>query len=220
MLLQASLWEDPRSNKETEENRMMRLYHQPGSRSNRVLWALEESGVPFDVTLITRDEKKTPEYLAIHPLGRSPGFETEEGPLFESTALCLHVADVSTTGLNFPLGSHERALVYQWTAFAMTELEPPASAAWAAWRASDPDGVTAAGERFRTAAQVVENALDGTEFLVGGRFTVADLMCGDTLSWGKGEAFDLLEEMPKVQAYLVRLEARPAYERAMAKAPA
>jgi glutathione S-transferase len=200
---------------------MMRLYHQPGSRSNRVLWALEESGVPFEVTLITRDEKKTPEYLAIHPLGRSPGFETDGGPLFESAALCLQVADASTTGLNFPLGSYERGLVYQWSAFAMTELEPPAQRAWAAHRASDAEGLASAGERFKPAAKLIDDVLAGGEFLVGGRFTVADILVGDTLSWGDGGgAFDLLEGLDNAKAYLARLQARPAYEQAMGKAAA
>ena len=102
----------------------MRLHHQPRSRSTRVLWLLEELGAPFDLTVIARETKQTPEYLALHPLGRSPVLEEEGGPVFESAALVLHLADqYPDAGLIAPPGSHERALQYQWCFFAMTEIE-------------------------------------------------------------------------------------------------
>jgi len=53
----------------------MRLYHMPGSRSTRVLWMLEEIGVPYEVTLMTREERKTAEHIGRHPLGRVPVLE-------------------------------------------------------------------------------------------------------------------------------------------------
>ena len=102
----------------------MRLHHQPRSRSTRVLWLLEELGVPFDLTVMASEVKQTPEYLALHPLGRSPVLEEEGGPVFESAALIIHLADQNPdAGLIAPLGSHERALQYQWCFFAMTEME-------------------------------------------------------------------------------------------------
>ncbi|MEO5634848.1 glutathione S-transferase N-terminal domain-containing protein, partial [Gaiella sp.] len=91
----------------------MRLHHQPRSRSTRVLWILEELGIPFDLTIMSRDTKQTPEYRALHPLGRAPALEEEGGPVFESGALILHIADQNLdAGLIAPLGSHERALQY------------------------------------------------------------------------------------------------------------
>ena len=102
----------------------MRLHHQPRSRSTRVLWLLEELGIPFDLTVMSREDKQTPAYLALHPLGRSPVLEEEGGPVFESAALILHLADQNLdAGLIAPLGSHERALQYQWCFFAMTDME-------------------------------------------------------------------------------------------------
>jgi glutathione S-transferase len=201
----------------------MRLYHQPGSRSDRVLWALEEGGAPFEVTRIARDDKQTPEYLAIHPLGRSPGFEADGGPLFESAALCLFVADASPDpGLTWPLGSYERGLVYQWALFAATELEPPGSAMWAAHRASDKEAFAAAVERFRRAAGVLEQPLAGHEYLVGDRFSVADVLCADVASWGQGfdelEGVDAFDGLPETTAWLARCQARPAWQRMKATA--
>ena len=102
----------------------MRLHHQPRSRSTRVLWLLEELGIPFDLTVMSREDKQTPEYRALHPLGRAPVLEEDGGPVFESAALVLHIADQNLdAGLIAPLGSHERALQYQWCFFGMTDIE-------------------------------------------------------------------------------------------------
>jgi glutathione S-transferase len=73
----------------------MRLYHMPGSRSTRVLWMLEEIGVPYEVTLMTREERKTAEHIVRHPLGRVPVVELDDGSLlFESAAICMQLADL------------------------------------------------------------------------------------------------------------------------------
>src|SRR5207342_2870355 len=104
--------------------RPMRLYHQPRSRSTRVLWLAEEAGAPVDVVVIEREQKFTDDYRKMHPLSRSPAYVEDGGAVFESAALCLHLADLHPeAGLIGPLGSYERALQYQWCFFAMTELE-------------------------------------------------------------------------------------------------
>ena len=192
----------------------MRLYHTPGSRSTRVLWLLEEIGAPYDLTLVGREERQADEHRARHPLGRVPVVEEDGGFVFESAAILFHLADLHPeASLIGPLGSHERALVYQWTLFAMTELEAEV-VKFAAGRESDPERAETGRERFRAAAQVIENALAGHEYLVGDRFTVADLACGAVLIFGK--RFELIEGMPSVDAYIERLEARPPRQRAQA----
>jgi glutathione S-transferase len=189
----------------------MRLYHAPRTRSGRVLWTLEEAGAPFELTVLSRDERDSAEHLARHPLGRVPVLEDDEGFVYESGALCLHVADCNPeANLIGAPGSHERALVYQWVAFALTEIEQGfAEAAYS----EEGDPRRAAGkERLQTAAAVVERALDGHDFLVGDRFTVADVMCGELL--GVCRAQGLVDASPGLAAYLDRLEARPARKRA------
>ena len=189
----------------------MRLYHVPGTRSSRVLWLLEEIGAPYELTVMTREERQTPEHLRRHPLGRVPVLEDDDGFVFESAALCLHLADLHPDAqLIAPLGTHERALAYQWTVFAMTELEP----AIIEVRRSDDDPARAeaGAERFQAAARAVERALEGHDYLVGDRFSVADLVCGAVLVFGKSAG--LTDNLPNITGYLTRLEARPARIRA------
>jgi glutathione S-transferase len=193
----------------------VRLYHVPNTRSNRVLWLLEEIGAPYDVTLMTADERRGEEHVSRHPLGRVPVIEDEDGFVFESLAILLHIADLHPdAGLIPPLGSHDRALVYQWSVFAMTELEPAVLEVLAARRREDQERADAGVERFGEAAAVVEDALDEGDYLVGGRFSVADLVCGAVLLFAR--RLELIEGMPRIARYLELLEARPARQRANA----
>jgi glutathione S-transferase len=193
----------------------MRLYHLPVSRSVRVRWTLEECGADYDLeTLSSWEERKTDAYLARHPLGRVPAMDLDGGPLFESVALCLQVADMyPQAGLLPPVGSYERGLVYQWALFAATELEPPVVDWW--YREDNPERAEAAVEPARTAAGVLQEALGEDDYLVGARFGLADLLCGDVLAWARDK--ELLGGMPKLHDYLDRLEARPARIRALAE---
>lgn len=200
---------------------MIVLHHLEKSRSQRVLWLLEELGVPFDLTVISHEAKATPEYLALHPLGRAPVLEEAEGPVFESAALVLHIADQHLdAGLIGPLGSHERALHYQWCFFGMTDMEGALmDIARQLWKSTgDPiqDVIDRATTRFVATAGVIEDALGDDEYLVGNTFSVADIIVGSTLGFARsGE----LTELPAgVVAYVDRLEARPARQRATAVA--
>ena len=186
-----------------------------------MLWLLEELGVPFDLTVMSREDKQTAEYLVLHPLGRSPTLEEEGGPVFESAALILHLADQNLdAGLIAPLGSHERALQYQWCFFAMTDMEGALmDIARQLWKDSgEPDTtvVDHAAARFVRTAGAIEAALGGADYLVGNAFSVADIVVGSVLGFARtGE----LTELPAgVVAYVDRLDARPARQRAVAVA--
>ena len=197
----------------------MRLHHQPRSRSTRALWLLEELGVPFDLTVLSREDKQTPEYLALHPLGRSPVLEEEGGPVFESAALVLHIADKHLdAGLIAPLGSHERALQYQWCFFGMTDIESAlmdlARQAWKDSGEPHADVVERATERFVATAGVIEAAIGAGEYLVGNAFSVADIVVGSVLGFAR--TAELTELPAGVVPYVDRLEARPARQRAVA----
>ncbi|HET6174193.1 MAG TPA: glutathione S-transferase family protein [Gaiellales bacterium] len=195
----------------------MRLYHQPRSRSTRVLWLAEEAGAPVDVVVIAREEKLTDDYRKMHPMGRSPAYVEDGGPVFESAALVLHLADRHPeAGLIAPLGSYERALQYQWSFFAMTELEAPLlDVARQVWKDSgEPSAeiVEAAIGRFERGVAVVEAALAGGDHLVGDSFSVADIVVCGVLSFARTSE---LTELPAgIVPYVDGLEARPARQRA------
>lgn len=193
----------------------MRLYHLPNTRSTRVLWLLEEIGAPYDLTLLTKEDRKSADHLARHPLGRVPVLEEDGGFVLESLAICLHVADLHPdASLLPPVGTHERALVYQWSAFAMTELEPAILEVFAARRKEDDERAAFGLERFRAAATIVEQVLEGREYLVGNGFSVGDLICGAVLIFARRA--ELTDGLPNIAAYLARLDARPARQRATA----
>ena len=133
--------------------------------------------------------------------------------MFESAAICLQLADLHPdAGLIPALGLPERGLVYQWVLFAMTELEAPLFR-WIGELAEDV-GDSPSRERFAQAATALETALDDHDWLVGDRFTVADVLCASVL--GGAHSRGLLEAWPGLQAYVERGEARPAFVAAAA----
>jgi glutathione S-transferase len=193
----------------------MRVYYRPqAGRPVRVAWVLEEIEAAYEPAPISTEEAKEPAHLARHPLGRVPVLERDGDTLFESTAICLHLADeYPDAGLTGPIGSPERALVYQWAIFAMTEIEP-AVVEVSRHGQSDPDRAAAGAERFQAAAAAIETALDGHDFLVGDRLTVADVVTGGVLALAQRRT-SLTADYPRITAYLEHLMSRPAFERAV-----
>jgi len=189
-----------------------RLYYMPRTRSSRVLWLLEEIGEPYELTEITGAQRRSAEHLRRHPLGRVPALELGDGTtMFESAAICLQLADLNpAAGLIPPLGSSERALVYQWVVFAVAELEAPLFR----WIRELGEGTTesVAQDRFAQAAATIESALDRHDWLLGSQFTVADVMCASVLQGANSR--ELLGPWAGLEAYVQRSESRPAYVKA------
>jgi glutathione S-transferase len=195
----------------------MRVFHREhAGRPIRVAWTLEELGAPYELTVMTREQGRSDEHRARHPLCRVPVLEDEDGFVFESAAICLHLADMNPeAGLVPPPGTHERALVYQWTCFAPAELEPPLiESAMQAER--DPERAAAARKRFDAGAAAVSAALGGSDYLVAGSFSVADVLVGTSVAFtARTGSFD---ELPSnLKDYVRRLAERPAYRRAVAR---
>ena len=139
--------------------------------------------------------------------------ETDEGLLFESAALCLHIADSNPdANLIAPLGTRERAQTYQWLFFTMTELEQTMLRWGIARHKEDEDGVASSRERMAKVAAALEEGLDGNEYIVANRFTVADIVLGGVLE--SARKYKLFPDSPVLLAYLERLDERPAKQRA------
>lgn len=192
----------------------MRLYHVPGTRSSRVHWLLEEVGKPYDLTVMTREERHEPAHLARHPLGRVPVIDDGEGRVFESAGICLHIAECNPeAGLIPAAGTHDRALVYQWVFFAMLEMEPAIVEKYV-YGETDAARAAAGVGSYRKAAQLIEDELAGKEYLVGGKFSVADVVAGGVLNFASHLGMN--DGFPNIAKYLERLNARPALLRANA----
>jgi glutathione S-transferase len=193
----------------------MRLYHVPNSSSQRVVWLLEEIGQPYELVVMgdRASRLEDPDHVRRHPLGRVPVLEDEGGTIFESGAICLYLADrYPAAELLPPPGTHERGLTYQWSLFAYSELQGKIAPKRLA---TTPESVEAAGSALADVIGVIDRALDGRDFLVGDRFTVADLLVSTALAsaqrWGGAEL------PPSLGSYLESMQARPARRRADAR---
>lgn len=192
----------------------MRIYHREhAGRPVRAAWALEEAGQDYEITKMTTEEGKGSQHRARHPLAKVPVLEDDEGYLFESAAIVLHVADSFPQADLIPEpGSHERALVYQWSIFGPAEMEAPLIES-AIYGQSDPERSAKARKRFDERVDAVAEALGEDDYLLGERFTVADIMVGSALKFTARIGF--ADELPSnLRGYITRLEARPAYARA------
>jgi glutathione S-transferase len=192
----------------------MRIYHREhAGRPLRAAWALEEAGQDYEITKMTTEEGKGSEHRARHPLAKVPVLEDDEGYLFESAAIVLHVADSFPQADLIPEpGSRERALVYQWSIFGPAEMEAPLIES-AIYGQTDPERSAKARKRFDERVDAVAEALGEDDYLLGERFTVADIMVGSALKFTARIGF--ADELPEnLRAYIARLETRPAYARA------
>lgn len=196
---------------------MLTLYGSPQTRSDRAQWALEEKGVPyhFELVNLSKGEGRTPAFLALNPAGKIPLLKAGDLIITESLAICNYIADRCPGPALAPaVGSDDRARYDQWCSFAISELEQPL------WTISKhkfalpaekrvPAVMDTARWEFARAAQLLAQGLGEQEFIVGNRFSVADILLGHTLAWGR--AFGVPTEQPSVDAYADRLFARPAF---------
>ena len=200
----------------------MKLYYAAQTRATRPRWLLEELGVPYTLERLdmSKKEHKSPEYLNIHPHGQLPAFKDGDLTLFESAAICAYLADKFAEKNMAPaVGTPERGLYYQWLFYALATLEPPiVQVIIHTVMATEAQRSAAQAEEgrknFGLVAQVLEKALDGKHFLVGNRFSVADIMIGSTLGWA--QMLGMLGGHPVLEAYVGGLAARPAFQRAHA----
>jgi glutathione S-transferase len=175
-------------------------------------WMLEELGVPYRIELLDLDAKdqKRPEYLAINPMGRVPALRHGDVVVTETAAICAYLAEAfPDAGLDVPVGSPERGPYLRWLFFAPVTMEPAIL-----WQTLDLPG----DMEYRPfadlaeVADVLRDAVRGREFIVGGRFTAADVMVGSSIMWGT-QLMPVLPRHPELLEYWARLEQRPAWQR-------
>jgi glutathione S-transferase len=186
------------------------------ARDMRVRWALEEVGEPYDVRLVSFREKQQPAHLRLHPFGLIPTYQEGDLTLFETGAIVFHLAD-KHAGL-FPEDRNARARAITWMFAALNTVEPPilelvtarileGDKPWAEER------LPLVAARIRDRLVALSAHLEDSDWL-DGDFSAGDLMMVSVLL--RLRPSGLLDEFPKLAAYVARGETRPAYERAFA----
>ena len=172
---------------------MYELFYYPDNASLAPHFVLEEIGAPFTLTLVdrTRNAQKSPQYLERNPLGRIPTLVYDDVVLFESAAICLHLADRHPEARLAPaVASDARAHLYKWLMFLTNTIQPDHMAFFYADRyTADPRGAVAvsaaAEERLGQAYAAVDAALQREgPFLLGRDVSVADFYLLMLIRWG------------------------------------
>lgn len=199
----------------------MKLYYWPRTRAMRPRWMLQELSVPYDLIRVNlpEGEHKTPFYREIHPHGKVPAFVDDDGTvLFESAAICMYLADkYPEKGLAPEVGTPERGLYYQWMFYSTATLESIIAQHLVlpklAHNPRDAKSLDRVRDKLAEIAEVLNAALEATEFLVGDSFTAADLMVGSQIMGAIDSG--ILPSLPNLNAYKERLSTRSAFKRAL-----
>lgn len=191
------------------------LYHHPYSRAASCVWMLEEVGVPYELRHVDlmKGEQKAPEFLAQNPMGKLPLLVDGEAVVTESAAIALYLADRYAAGRLSPaLDDPARGTYFRWILFGPSVIEPGSMAKTSGWEFKPG---SAGWGTYESMLATIEHALAGKEYLLGDRFSMADVVIGGTLRYMV--MFKMIEPSQAVTDYLARLAKRPALQRADAR---
>jgi glutathione S-transferase len=189
------------------------FYYAPNSRASTVLWMMEECGAPYEMNVLSLKEgdQKKPGFLAVNPMGKVPAIVHEGEVVTEVAAICAYLADLfPQADLAPPASDPKRGAYLRWLFFAPSCIEP-AILDRAYTRAPAPASTAGYGD-FDTVIRVTADALRAGPYLLGDRFTAADVVLGSLLRWTM--LFKLVPELGEFTSYTARLLQRPAFLRA------
>ena len=194
---------------------MIKLYGTPPTRVLRVIWLLNELGLEYEMHPVDllKGEARREDFLALNPAAKVPVLVDGDLVLTESAAIQLYLAEKYPEARLIPESLEERAQMYRWMFFLVTEIEQPL------WRIARhtalypehkrlPQDVELAKRECRQMVDVLEQHMQGREFILGDRLSVADFNAAYTLDW-VAEA-KLLNDAPRLRDYLQAMYARPA----------
>jgi len=190
------------------------LYTNPMSRGRIARWMLEEIGEPYRAEVMDFGAPmKSAAYKALNPMGKVPTLVHGDTVVTECAAICAYLADAfPEAGLAPEPGSRLRGPYYRWLFFGAGPIEAAVS--------NKAFGLEVPPERARAIGYgsyadvmgTLEQAVSSDEYLLGDRFSAADLYVGSHILWGL--QFGTIEKRPAFEAYGARLAARPAAQRA------
>jgi glutathione S-transferase len=194
-------------------NRHVTLFHSPRSRSASVRALLEELGADYDLHVLdmAKGEQRAPDYLAVNPMGKVPAIRHGDAIVTEQPAIFLYLADLYPEAeLAPPIGDPLRGPYLRWTVFYGSCFEPAvidrSMQREPGQRSSSPYG------DYDTMLNALTQQLSSGPYLLGERFSAADVLWASALSWTT--AFKLVPDLPALGAYMQRVGSRPAVKRA------
>jgi glutathione S-transferase len=190
------------------------LYTNPMSRGRIARWMLEEVGCDYETVLLDYGTSmKSPDYLAINPMGKVPAIRHGDTVVTEAAAICAYLADAfPDAGLAPPPGNPRRGPYYRWLFFAAGPVEAAVTAkALGILAPADKAGMAGYGT-FEDVLGGLELAVKDGPYICGDQFTAADVYVGAQLGWGM--MFGTLPKRPAFEEYFGRLQQRPAAQRA------
>lgn len=184
------------------------LYHHPYSRAASVVWMLEELGIPYELRFVDlqKGEQKGEGVRALNTMGKLPVLVDGDVVVTETAAIAVYLADrYSLGGLAPALDDPARGPYLRWCFYAPSVVEPGCAAHAAKWEFRA--GAAGWGS-WEELLATLEAGLTPGPWLLGERFSMADVVLGATLRWMLG--FKMIDARPAFTAYAERLGARPA----------
>ncbi len=197
-------------------NRKVTLFHSPNKRSSGALALLYELNAEFDLHVLNfnASEQLGPAYLAVNPMGKVPAVTHGNALITEQVAVFIYLADLYPAAELAPAISDPlRGPYLRWMAFYGSCFEP-ALVDRALKREPAPRGMSPYGD-YDTTLKTLTDQLAKGPWLLGERFTAADVLWGTALTWTTG--FKLVPLSPAIQSYIDRWNARPSVARVKAK---
>jgi glutathione S-transferase len=196
--------------------RHVTLFHSPNTRSSGVLILLEALGAEYDLHVLNMkaNEHRGAEYLAINPMGKVPALKHGDTLITEQVAIFLYLADLYVdAGLAPQMGDPLRGAYLRWMVFYGSSFEP-AIVDRSQKREPAPPTMSPYGD-YDTMLKTLTDQLSNGPYLLGDKFTAADVLWGTALTWTT--MFQLVPELPVIKDYIERLNAHPSVVKVRAK---
>ena len=190
------------------------FYTNPMSRGRIVRWMLEEVGHPYETVVLDYESgMKSPDYLAINPMGKVPAIRHGDTVVTEGAAICAYLADMfPDAGLAPPSGNERRGPYYRWLFFAAGPVEAAVTAKSLGLLAPEDKRSMAGYGSFEDTIDALESAVRDGPYICGDQFTAADVYVGSQIGWGM--MFGTMDKRPAFEEYFARISSRPAAVRA------
>ncbi|MBM6595941.1 glutathione S-transferase family protein [Microvirga pudoricolor] len=190
------------------------LYSHPMSRGRIARWMIEETGAPYDIKVVAFEDMKSPDYLALNPMGKVPTLVHGKTVVTECAAICAYLAEaVPEAGL--APKPEERADYYRWMFFAAGPLEAAVTNRALKFEVTREQSRMAGYGNYASVMDTLEKAVSKAPYIAGDRFTAADVYVGSHIGWGL--QFGSIEKRTAFEDYYARLLERPAHQRANEK---